>query len=92
MLDGTERSKRADLHTYIANNFSTSVGVTNPWTKISGGVCCPINEARSPRSVAAPEARGDQHTQTEETGEMVVAEASELTFLEIAFICISLRA
>ena len=41
--------------------------------------------------MAAPEEGGDQQTQNEGAGEMLGAEASGLTFLEIAFICITLR-
>ena len=39
---------------HISNSLSTSSGATNPWTKISGGLCCSINDARMPRSVAGP--------------------------------------
>ena len=41
--------------------------------------------------MAGPEEELDQQTTNEETGEMVGAEAPRLTFLEIAFICNTLR-
>lgn len=41
--------------THISKSLSTSSGVTNPCTKISGGLCCSIKLARISRSWAGPE-------------------------------------
>lgn len=58
---GQRRCGRMHGRTHILNSFSTSSGVTRPWTKMSGGLTLSIIVARNPRLKAGPGSKNVSH-------------------------------